>query len=533
MPKTQSALLEAMAEQQVTVDGETRRLDEPFLVMATQNPIEYEGTFPLPEAQLDRFFVKTTLGYPDAEDEAQIVEEQLGGHPLGRLEPVVDLDDVSTAPRAVARRVRARSGRALDRRPRPRDARARHRRDRQLRARHARPQPRGARLGGAAPAAATSRRRTSSSSSSPCSCTASSSVRASSPRSATAAGRRLPSSSARALPRASRRSRASTSTSTSRRRRATPRVSRLAMATGLPARPAPARDRPRLRRRAQRAPRHRLRRREHAPVPARATTSAGWTGRRPRSSPPRAATTSSSCASASPTRRRASSCSPTAGRRCRSARRRCARLDKPRALCSPRLDLIARERARGAQPHRLPRLRRRRAVSGVRRAASTAPSRARSNAPSTRRTTPSRAASSSSASTGATCRRRRSCSSSPTSSSRPTCTRWQRALEHRWELVPVVIQDPVWERTFPDVGGITIPYADPRAGRRRAGLPHARARPRACATSTRARWTELVRDFRSLGIEPVVRRLARARRACSARSCAGPTCARCGAGALA
>ena len=88
MPKTQSALLEAMAEQQVTVDGETRRLDDPFLVMATQNPIEYEGTFPLPEAQLDRFFVKTTLGYPDAEDEARIVEEQMGGHPLARLEPV-------------------------------------------------------------------------------------------------------------------------------------------------------------------------------------------------------------------------------------------------------------------------------------------------------------------------------------------------------------------------------------------------------------------------------------------------------------
>src|SRR6058998_4039281 len=63
MPKTQSALLEAMAEQQVTVDGETRLLVDPFLVMATQNPIEYEGTFPLPEAQLDRFFVKTTLGY--------------------------------------------------------------------------------------------------------------------------------------------------------------------------------------------------------------------------------------------------------------------------------------------------------------------------------------------------------------------------------------------------------------------------------------------------------------------------------------
>jgi MoxR-like ATPase len=95
MPKTQSALLEAMAEQQVTVDGETRRLAEPFLVMATQNPIEYEGTFPLPEAQLDRFFVKTALGYPDAEQEGQIVDEQLGGHPLGRLEPVIDLDEVA------------------------------------------------------------------------------------------------------------------------------------------------------------------------------------------------------------------------------------------------------------------------------------------------------------------------------------------------------------------------------------------------------------------------------------------------------
>src|SRR5438067_4249880 len=94
MPKTQSALLEAMAERQVTVDGETRPLAPPFLVLATQNPIEYEGTFPLPEAQLDRFLVKTTLGYPDAEDEARIVEEQLGGHPLTRLEPVIDLADV-------------------------------------------------------------------------------------------------------------------------------------------------------------------------------------------------------------------------------------------------------------------------------------------------------------------------------------------------------------------------------------------------------------------------------------------------------
>jgi MoxR-like ATPase len=102
MPKTQSALLEAMAEQQVTVDGETRRLGDPFLVLATQNPIEYEGTFPLPEAQLDRFLVRTALGYPDAQDEARIVDEQLQGHPLERLEPVVDLDDVAALRRAVA-----------------------------------------------------------------------------------------------------------------------------------------------------------------------------------------------------------------------------------------------------------------------------------------------------------------------------------------------------------------------------------------------------------------------------------------------
>jgi len=95
MPKTQSALLEAMAEQQVTVDGETRKLGDPFLVMATQNPIEYEGTFPLPEAQLDRFFVRTTLGYPEADDELRIVDEQLGGHPLTRLKPAVDLDDIA------------------------------------------------------------------------------------------------------------------------------------------------------------------------------------------------------------------------------------------------------------------------------------------------------------------------------------------------------------------------------------------------------------------------------------------------------
>jgi MoxR-like ATPase len=94
MPKTQSALLEAMAERQVTVDGVTRELSEPFVVLATQNPIELEGTFPLPEAQLDRFFVRTALGYPAGDDEVQIVRDQRHGHPLGNIETVVRLDEV-------------------------------------------------------------------------------------------------------------------------------------------------------------------------------------------------------------------------------------------------------------------------------------------------------------------------------------------------------------------------------------------------------------------------------------------------------
>src|SRR5262245_46565443 len=94
MPKTQSALLEAMAEGQVTVDGLTRELPDPFLLLATENPIEYEGTFPLPEAQLDRFLVKTALGYPGAEDEVRILEEQRFGHPLRDLQPVLSIDEV-------------------------------------------------------------------------------------------------------------------------------------------------------------------------------------------------------------------------------------------------------------------------------------------------------------------------------------------------------------------------------------------------------------------------------------------------------
>jgi MoxR-like ATPase len=101
MPKTQSALLEAMAEQQTTIDGVTRKLPDPFLVLATENPIEQEGTFPLPEAQLDRFFLRTALGYPGEDDEVSIVEEQLRQHPLATLRPVVTLEDANVLRAAV------------------------------------------------------------------------------------------------------------------------------------------------------------------------------------------------------------------------------------------------------------------------------------------------------------------------------------------------------------------------------------------------------------------------------------------------
>src|SRR6186713_2736197 len=93
-PKTQSALLEAMAEGQVTVDGETRELPSPFFLLATENPIEHEGTFPLPEAQLDRFLLRTALGYPDESDERQIVLDQRHGHPLESVEPVVSIGEI-------------------------------------------------------------------------------------------------------------------------------------------------------------------------------------------------------------------------------------------------------------------------------------------------------------------------------------------------------------------------------------------------------------------------------------------------------
>jgi MoxR-like ATPase len=96
-PKTQAALLEAMQESQVTIDGETYPLDAPFIVIATQNPIEYEGTYPLPEAQLDRFAMRLALGYPPLADEARMLNEQTTAPPLDSLTPVATAEEVSSA----------------------------------------------------------------------------------------------------------------------------------------------------------------------------------------------------------------------------------------------------------------------------------------------------------------------------------------------------------------------------------------------------------------------------------------------------
>jgi MoxR-like ATPase len=100
-PKTQAALLEAMQELQVTVDGVTHPLPEPFIVLATQNPIEYEGTFPLPEAQLDRFLMRIRLGYPKPDDEIAILESQRYIHPVTQIEQVISLEVLLAAQAAL------------------------------------------------------------------------------------------------------------------------------------------------------------------------------------------------------------------------------------------------------------------------------------------------------------------------------------------------------------------------------------------------------------------------------------------------
>jgi MoxR-like ATPase len=100
-PKTQAAMLEAMEERQITVDGSTHLLPRPFMVLATQNPIEYEGTFPLPEAQLDRFLLRISLGYPALDDEIKVLKRQQFQHPLEELEQVVSVEELTDAQAAV------------------------------------------------------------------------------------------------------------------------------------------------------------------------------------------------------------------------------------------------------------------------------------------------------------------------------------------------------------------------------------------------------------------------------------------------
>jgi MoxR-like ATPase len=102
-PRTQSALLEAMNEAQVSMDGKTQALPQPFLVVATQNPVEHHGTYPLPESQLDRFLMRIKMGYPSHETERDIMRKRVGGDPLESLDPVADLSDVIAMQDAVAR----------------------------------------------------------------------------------------------------------------------------------------------------------------------------------------------------------------------------------------------------------------------------------------------------------------------------------------------------------------------------------------------------------------------------------------------
>lgn len=105
-PKTQSALLECMEERQTTVDGHTYPMPRPFIVLATQNPIEYEGTFPLPEAQLDRFLLRIRLGYPKPDDELAILDRQRLGHPIDELGQVISVEELLEAQQVIRQDVR-------------------------------------------------------------------------------------------------------------------------------------------------------------------------------------------------------------------------------------------------------------------------------------------------------------------------------------------------------------------------------------------------------------------------------------------
>ena len=109
-PRTQSALLEAMAERRVTVDGQTYNLKPPFLVIATQNPVDHEGTFPLPEAQLDRFLIRLSLGYPRIEEEGKMLQRLQQSHPIDEIGPVATAAELIACSGRRARGLRGRQG---------------------------------------------------------------------------------------------------------------------------------------------------------------------------------------------------------------------------------------------------------------------------------------------------------------------------------------------------------------------------------------------------------------------------------------
>jgi MoxR-like ATPase len=112
-PRTQSAFLEAMEERQVSIDGATHPLPAPFFLIATQNPIELAGTFPLPEAQLDRFLLRVSLGYPDDATERRVMAAQRASHPIAELAPVADLSQLGASPRGALALMRASQALAL------------------------------------------------------------------------------------------------------------------------------------------------------------------------------------------------------------------------------------------------------------------------------------------------------------------------------------------------------------------------------------------------------------------------------------
>ena len=465
MPKTQSALLEAMAERQVTVDGVTRALPEPFLVIATENPIEQEGTFPLPEAQLDRFFLRTALGYPTRTRRSRSSSRSGTAIRSRRSSRVVDARRRARAAGRgrgrLRRRARLGAGSSSSSARRARSRASRSARRCAAASRSSAPRARGR----CCTAATTSCPRTSSGSSCPCSATGCCS-RASFLAETRALGRDgalADASGERCLelapPPGAR-------TGEARRRCAVAARERAAVS----ARPAPAARRAAVRRPAEPPPRPRQRRDRLAAVRARRpglddrlVRVARGSRRRParRVHRPRALRRRGAA------RRRASA---TAGRRWRSTPSRCrgsrsrgvaecgrrsSRARSPRAALAS-LDFGEAEgRRTGCRPD---------AATG--RGSCRRDRRPRA---STRPRTPSRAAL---AFLGAHAQRpaarARSSSSSPTSSSRRRPTTWLDAVGAGWDVVPVVVQDPVWEQSFPTSAASSSRSTAERRRRRRS-----------------------------------------------------------------